>query len=407
MAVEFKGKSLKVLETYVGAWDPYASLQPTTESKHLIDLVMGMHPGVVSGADAHQMIESIARHEYWSVHKGRQTDEALALARPKILSSIKAYVESLPRSYEFRIGLPNFPSWFSGKVALAEDVYLVADEPPNNRIVAALMGVASSRVHISISVNGYADHGPSATAARRALGFAHHITYLLKHFGVAERQYSMEPDHSSFQSFSATNGRFEYTPPALRRVCSSLSVAEAKLEFIAMDGTGPTLLSKVNPRAPQTDVERMEAFKRALEPVSEALKLRSFDDYEFLGAAMEWALESEASENDTVAYILASIGLEAILGTGDYMNEMSKRLGDRYAFLTGGHRADRERRGEEFKNLLDLRGEIVHARHRGLTYPEMSSLFKIQGRLDECIGVELNKLLKYNRPRGATGIVVS
>lgn len=402
MAVEFKGKALQTLKAYVDKWSPHASLRTSASSENLINLLVGMHPKVLSGADAHQLIERLAEQEYWHVLERLPPEEALHQARPKILAAIKEYVESLPRSYEFRIGLPNFPQWFSGRLLLADDVLLVADEPHENRIVAAMMGIDSSRVHLVVRTTGYADHGPSATAARRALGFACHVVYLMKLIGVAERQYAGEPSRRNLQVYSANDGCFKYTPPALRKICDTLVVAESHLRFTAMDGPGQTLLGKVNVRPPENDAERIEALELALSPIVDALNLRSLDDYESLGAAMEWALESEAADNDTVAYILASIGLEAILGTGDYMNEMSKRLGDRYAFLTGGHRSDREKRADEFKKLLDLRGEIVHARHRGLTYPEMSSLFKIQIKLDECIDVELKKLSKFNRPRGAS-----
>ncbi|ANN66100.1 hypothetical protein BAU06_07190 [Bordetella bronchialis] len=113
---------------------------------------------------------------------------------------------------------------------------------------------------------------------------------------------------------------------------------------------------------------------------------------------MEWYFDSITVDNQTLAYLAACIGLEALLGYGaetpDRMEAMSVRLGDRYGFLMGQDRTDREKLAAEYRDVLAVRGHLVHARKPRLTQNELDNLRKAQEMLGNVIWKEVSTLLK-------------
>jgi len=118
-----------------------------------------------------------------------------------------------------------------------------------------------------------------------------------------------------------------------------------------------------------------------------------------LGAAIEWLMDSSLDFNDTVAYLKACIGIESILGDpAQRMDELSNRLEDRYAFMTGRDRAEREELGKVFREVLNARGKLVHARQRRLNPSQRHLLEEAKKILSRCIAHELKTLLPEPTP---------
>ena len=71
------------------------------------------------------------------------------------------------------------------------------------------------------------------------------------------------------------------------------------------------------------------------------------------------------------------------------MDAMSSRLCDRYGFLLGAGRNERERLSLEYRDILNLRGKLVHARSKRLTAGEREKLSQVQRMLAKVIDREI------------------
>jgi hypothetical protein len=112
-----------------------------------------------------------------------------------------------------------------------------------------------------------------------------------------------------------------------------------------------------------------------------------------VGAAIEWYMDSFYENNQTVAYLKACIGIESILGDDQKpMSELSFRLADRYAFMIGKNREERNALVKKFTDVLHLRGELVHARERRLSKTKAPLLADAREILLRCIEHELTTM---------------
>ena len=99
------------------------------------------------------------------------------------------------------------------------------------------------------------------------------------------------------------------------------------------------------------------------------------------------------AEDQTIAYLAACIGLESIFGEKD-MSEMSKRLEDRYAFLLGNDREDRKKLAQEYREVLRIRGQLVHARVKKLPPRDYKALETAREMLRKTIAHELTSFTR-------------
>lgn len=150
-------------------------------------------------------------------------------------------------------------------------------------------------------------------------------------------------------------------------------------------------------RSPQSDEEVSDAIEQCLQPVKRYFKARSNPDFESIAAAIEWFLDSQFAENDTFSYIAACIGLEAILGSSGHVDGLSKRLTDRYAFMLGGSRQEREEAISQYTQVLNLRGKLVHAKAARLGRDDRPLLFVARNMLLRVIRHELRRIFSVEK----------
>lgn len=77
-------------------------------------------------------------------------------------------------------------------------------------------------------------------------------------------------------------------------------------------------------------------------------------------AAIEWSFDSLTAENETMAFLKACIGLEALLGDNEAGPSLTEALSDRCAYLIATSIRDRKNIKEMFKDLYKTRSKIVH-----------------------------------------------
>jgi hypothetical protein len=104
------------------------------------------------------------------------------------------------------------------------------------------------------------------------------------------------------------------------------------------------------------------------------------------------------SDNQTLAYLAACIGLEALLGGGDeHLDDMSRRLADRYAYMLGKARSARQMLQSDYLEILKVRGRLVHARDSRLSGDALGSLERATNMLARVIRHELEQFLRQVR----------
>ena len=85
-------------------------------------------------------------------------------------------------------------------------------------------------------------------------------------------------------------------------------------------------------------------------------------DHEHIMSAIEWGFDGSANTNETMGFIQVCIGLEALLGdkNGGGQKSLTDKLADRCAYLLGKTPSERKGFADKFKDLYDLRCELVH-----------------------------------------------
>jgi len=149
-------------------------------------------------------------------------------------------------------------------------------------------------------------------------------------------------------------------------------------------------------RPPKNEEEARRAQDHVLSDVRRYFAARSDEDFGQIAAAIEWYQDSMWAENDTFAYIAACIGLEAVLGSGEeHLDSLSKRLADRYAFLMGKGRKEREELRAAYSSVLNLRGRLVHGKAARLDSKERPLLKKVQDLLLQLLWKEIHRIRPY------------
>ena len=78
--------------------------------------------------------------------------------------------------------------------------------------------------------------------------------------------------------------------------------------------------------------------------------------------AIEWAFDSAINKNETIAFLQACIGIEALLGEDSGQELVTDRLADRCAYLLGTYAEKRKKIRKNFRELYRIRSKLVHGR---------------------------------------------
>lgn len=129
--------------------------------------------------------------------------------------------------------------------------------------------------------------------------------------------------------------------------------------------------------------------------VSQFFGKNEHPDFSAISASLEWFHDSVHAENQTFAYLAACIGLEALIGNEKrQISEMSKRLTDRYGFLMGRSRQERETLALRYEKVLEVRGKLVHAKVARLSGEDHQYLSIAQDMLLKALRKELHRIFR-------------
>nr|WP_313036945.1 hypothetical protein [Achromobacter ruhlandii] len=327
-------------------------------------------------------------------------------ARAALFDVFRAQIESLPWELEVKFPLPKFGHLGPFEIQISDSIMIrngmaepVSKEEGLNKLFAHVLA-QGRHAELCVKVRGYADSDPGGNAVSQAISLAKQCLYFLDAFSSPARF------HGDIQPVDTyvwiPNERVTVRlPDTLTRYLCGLS---PKMELLEIYGGGNGLLSG-GPRIATTPEEQADALALKLYTAQMFFARNDHPDVEAIGAAMEWYVDSIVADNQTFAYIAACIGLEALLGYGvedpsEKMEAMSPRLSDRYGFLLGVGRADRDRLASEFREMLKLRGKLVHARNKRLNAGQRTHLYGVQNMLANVIRHEVQTIVRIPLPEG-------
>lgn len=334
---------------------------------------------------------------------GYLSDSRNSDIRELLITGLINFFESLPRKYSFQIGLPGIVNFDDVTHEVAPNIKFTTGpfelyqyESNHNSLLAALTK-AKTIGALTLEFEGYADHTRETFSIEEVLATAKHIAFLLTSYGSFDYSYSEKRALANLHTASTNESISFSLPDSLARCYGSLYPDHQKL--LLSDYSAPTtLLTGAAQRIAATPQERISALTQNLFPIRQFYRYKDHPDFSSVAAAMEWYQDSIFSENQTTSYLNACIGMEAILGSDENIDSLTKRLAERYGYLMGNGRTDRENKRREYEKILRLRGTLVHAKKARLGSEGQAALVKVRSMLYGVIWRELKQIYRSPPP---------
>jgi hypothetical protein len=411
--IDIKGKHFETLRRFAEefVWDEKFPFVAGKTRQEVIELICSLHPDHIAEEDARAflMCESY-RFSRIANDNGERCPDASEqpYLRAQFAEHLKAEIAALPHRYKVRIELPSFPTLVQAKLPLSNSVSLRVDshwfnqltnEPSTSMVsLAALargLSAAPLKAFIEIELIGFCDGSTESTAAARCISTAKQCAFLLTATGAAQDSWSDKTATANFDPspYGLSNAAFQL-PHSLGRCFGRLVPNESAWEVPDEAVGRPRTLLGGAMRPPKTEEERIAALSNSLWQVSRFLNCSGHTEFTSIAAAVEWHQDSRWADNQTFSYLAACIGLEAILGSDGYMDGMSRRLADRYAFLVGRGRSERDALSKRYEAVLNLRGRLVHAKAARLKPNDEGLLREAQAMLSGVIWHEMHEMYR-------------
>ena len=399
-----KGKYLAPIEKYVSTliigenflfrWNP--------ECEELQETIVNIHKSFLNKSNALAIIFNLC-FELEAENQGRigpLSDLNNADLRVLLVGRIKGYLESLPRKYTLRIELPSFPKWGAAILDISKSIRIVAANSQPNTLATLLRPtpipvngkvLPNFNTYIEFSASGYSEWSTDSLTASVCLSLAKQCAFILTTHGSCQRNFSQNKARATLTDDSVGQTMEINLPDSVARCFGQLIPNEKKL--LVYDNRGATLLTDAG-RPAETDEEKCKAFSNILYDAVRYFESEAHPDFEGISTAIQWHQDSIFADNQSFAYIAACIGLEALFGSDNHLENMSKRLADRYAFLLGKNRSEREKMITEYTSVLSLRGRLVHSKAARLSEADSELLRTAQSMLLNSIWHELYAMYK-------------
>jgi hypothetical protein len=401
--MNLSGQALAPVIAYVNAvsatnWKDFIGID---EFEELAKKIHSIHSGIMNLSDARIIIfDAMMEFSKDIKIRGRTEEippEVIEEYKKKFVSCIKGTIESYPREYVYRFFFNDFPDWgefsvdITGEIKILCENYPAArDDMPESFNPSHLYQLSDKKkTSLAINMKGCAGTSHDSPATTAAIALLKQCTFLFKLYGLMKVTYLKSSTY--LETLSPSIHEELQLPDSINKV-HRLKPDLTKL--VVFEGcSAAEILAGKTPIATTND-EKIAAFKRLIGPLKDYFAKSDHEDFSSISAAIEWYQDSIYSHDQTFSYIAACIGLEALLGTQEYMENMTARLADRYASMMGKGRQSRNNLAKEYREVLDLRGKIVHAKDKRLTVEHRGYLIKVQNMLYEVIKHELDLMLR-------------
>ncbi|MFM0063970.1 hypothetical protein [Paraburkholderia aspalathi] len=415
--IKLSEKYIHAIREFVQTID-YEDWYQTQQADHpytrLVKIVSKLHSDFMDEGNVHHMIQTVVarfmgadgRVERTGLVAKSETSEDAEL----LVGLIKTEIEAYPCEYELRIELPSAQIFGEFKLELAPGIHLICNPynfspygGKNEALARALIQSSDKNsTYLLIEASGYGDWNTDTPMARGALARARQASFILATYGVTERAWYSEKIARCSLTERASGGRWQLELPQAIAACfSDLTFKLTQLTIYEKKGLS---ILNVKERPAETDAERVSALTRIVQPVGRYFASAGHCDHPSVAAAIEWYQDSIYADNQTFAYLAACIGLEALLAGNDHLDSMTSRLIDRYSFLLGAGRKERQSLADEYSNVLKVRGKLVHAKQSRLTGEDKRYLDKVQAMLLRVIWRELQSIYQSSQDAIGTSI---
>ena len=336
-----------------------------------------------------------------SVTAERRTSSLASTEREALCQGLQSFLLSLPRDYEVWLSLPSFEWWGTDEIRVAESLSFAKEILPETLSGKSKASKGSSTrratkgcVFLKVVTKGYGGCLRDTTAAAGAFSLAKQLLQFAK---IESLFYEMPKVVMPPQrlnevcayalDLNAPTRRFVEVPvsDAIREHVAFLKVFEDMvIARSTLTQTGKRRRSR----------EKHEALREVLLPFGSLFDMANVEPESALRvfAGLEWLFDSEATEDQTLAFLQACIGLEAMLGDDDKDEPLMQRLADRCAFLLGSGWKERGLLRDKFKAIYKLRSKLVHGRRRRLEPDEGKTLKAVNELLTRVIVKEIEHL---------------
>ena len=344
------------------------------------------------------------------------TDKGIENVSDRII----AYLESIPRKYSIYFELPSVKGIGVKEVNLTDNISLIekVDESdfPEIKIPGFGLGgrgllgsyrnysLNKGQLYVHIQTQGYADGTLESTAVKKAYSKFKQFILLAKTKGLlVERErgiatlgdfygYTTKEDSPIYVVYDKEPDTEKY-PITLPKIVSEYISKMRINEDILKPDEYELIVEKFEDKNALTPNDKAKILKDRLQYPIKLLKTTDTDaDAEPIKTAIEWAFDSLTNDNETVAFIQACIGLEAILGDEEEepQKSLQNKFADRCAYLLGKNFSERKNIKESFVKLYNIRSKLNHGRKAKLDREQLHFLRFSQSILNRIIWKEIS-----------------
>lgn len=366
--ITVKGKHRSPVEAYVASlpFEQVPIFQFSDAWDIMVDHLAKIYSPVMDRRDVVAvLLEAFFAFENAHAPDGRVFQGAKERLREELIESLIEALATYPRSYRVSIPLPQFGRWPDGRHEFSPTSALVVER---------------GRASLQFSTVGYANNSADSRVALEVFAKTKQFVLLLHAMGMATSREGNTGAVATIDDLDQGVSTEVRVPDPLARCLDGFSIGGLELwseEDAALKAEATADLEK------------------RLEGARKFFRKADLPELEPLSVAIEWHEDSRFGQNQTVAFLSACIGLEAVLGDADeQMRDMSSRLVDRFAYLIGRNRDERLQLAKAYQRILRLRGQLVHSKQARLRESERPVLDQAQSMLRRVIQHELFPLLR-------------
>lgn len=274
---------------------------------------------------------------------------------------LKCYLET-PFTYDVVVPLewmkPLGAHEIGGPVAITEGKRLVFSLMPDNYDYFP---------EVTVETQGFLSHSAEKLFLKKVMQSLSVLIFMLKQNGVVYSSRSHDAFPSSSNIFSDKHKRF--LSINAKAQCQKFNFFDNHLSFPIAASRYLNELSLTKNFSLLKNEMATEMVHVAVNVASELLNNRS-DEAARVKSAIDWFIQAEINEDDTMSFIQVCMGLESIFGDNESEGGLTKTLADRCAYLIGRNIAERNEIKDEFKKMYKVRSKIVHGSKSYLTQSE-------------------------------------
>lgn len=407
-----KGAYLEAIQNYVSTLD-FNDRFPFThgvEFDRLTSELCKFHSEYLNELDAQGIIyrECVMYGAELGHRADRPDDLTDVKLKEELVARFKNSIESIPKEYTFRIELPSLQNYGIATHRISEHVSLVTGSHRFERssntnsetlTLANMLRTPVTSSYLEFKIYGYATPSLESSGLSESISMAKQVAFVLNTSDLIEEDWRGEKSRSTIANDSDREELKVDLPNSLSSCFGKMSINETDLMVYHDHQTIGGLLAATSlltaaPTLATSSQEKQDALNSRLDVIGRFFQYSDHADFHSISAAMEWYQDSIYADNQTFSYLAACIGMEALIGSENTIDEMSKRLGDRYAFLIGKGRSERERLITQYGEVLKLRGKLVHAKASKLSLSDRKLLRIVQNMLRQAISHEMNEMYR-------------